>query len=170
MLLDAGADVNAEDENSRTVMHNAVGGWKSSQIPVLQLLIDVGADVNKTCRGSEIFDRTALSSAVHEGDLPAVKVLLDAGARPGSYSLETSLCRAYNGVGRHKSSLQSLDHRKLFELSKNLSTIKFIFILQLLVDAGVDTGTLDNKGREELKEILQIWKELQKIPTLLYGK
>ena len=75
--LDAGADVDAKDDEGNTALMDAAsGGWRSED--VIKLLLDAGADVDaKDDEGN-----TALMDAASGGwrNEDVVKVLLDAGA------------------------------------------------------------------------------------------
>ena len=73
VLLDAGADVDAIDNNGWRALHIAA---QNGHLEVVQVLLDAGADVHATNnRGL-----TALHTASQNGHLEVVQVLLDTGA------------------------------------------------------------------------------------------
>ena len=93
-LIDRGADMNAETNGGETPLHLAAAGgkpkcstsaWLTStcgkrkrkgNLPVVELLIDRGADMNAETNGGE----TPLERAAAYGNLPVVEFLIDRGA------------------------------------------------------------------------------------------
>ena len=75
-LLNAGADTNVSDKDSRTWLHYAVYGDCDKE--VLQTIISHGADVNATRNGNV----TALMIACWRGNIDAINELLNVGADP----------------------------------------------------------------------------------------
>ncbi len=73
MLIDAGADVNAESSLGTPLMNAATNAWN---LDIVQLLIDAGADVNKTDKDG----KTALFYAASSGNDNIVALLIKAGA------------------------------------------------------------------------------------------
>lgn len=74
LLLDSGADVNAQDQYGATALLHAA--WKPDSLPMIRLLVERGADVN----ARNGYDVTALKMAVDHGNAEMVKYLLDKGA------------------------------------------------------------------------------------------
>lgn len=74
LLLNKGADVNAQDNDSQAPLYEAclVGNLEG-----VRLLLEHGADVND---GEDVFGRTALHAAVTKGNLDIVKLLVEKGA------------------------------------------------------------------------------------------
>jgi ankyrin repeat protein len=73
LLLEAGAAVDAVDEEDNTALHLAA--W-NGHTPVVQLLLDAQASVNAA--GNE--RATALHYAAYDGHIEVVQLLLEAGA------------------------------------------------------------------------------------------
>ena len=74
VLLNTGANRNIQDADGNTWLHYAVFGDCSKE--VLQVVIDLGAEVNATNK----HNTTALMVASMKGNVDAIMVLLDAGA------------------------------------------------------------------------------------------
>jgi uncharacterized protein len=72
-LINAGADVNAKDNDGWTALHLAA---KYGDLDVVKALINAGADLNV----QDNFGRTALHWAARNGKLDIVKALINAGA------------------------------------------------------------------------------------------
>ena len=73
LLLEAGADKDAADENGQTALHAAAWNGHSE---VVKLLLEAGADKDL----ADFYWRTALHLAAAHGHSEVVKLLLDAGA------------------------------------------------------------------------------------------
>ena len=74
MLIDAGADVNMQDDKrGQTALHECVN---SNHLDIARMLIDAGADVNIQDRGGS----TALHRCAEQNRPEIVKMLIDAGA------------------------------------------------------------------------------------------
>ena len=73
LLLDRGADINAQDNTGQTALQ-----WASSlgYIEIVQKLLDRGADIN----AQDNQGRTALQETSFSGDIEIVQILLDRGA------------------------------------------------------------------------------------------
>ena len=74
MVVGAGADVNARDEDGRTAMYL---GSAAGIDGVVRMLIDAGVDVNAVCGPSR---RVALHAAAERGHSGVVGLLVGAGA------------------------------------------------------------------------------------------
>jgi len=79
MLIDEGIDVNARDEDGRTLLHVAAD---CSQKEVVKLLLDKGADVNaETHSRWSVSGLTPLHEAAGGGDHAVAELLIDGGAQ-----------------------------------------------------------------------------------------
>lgn len=74
LLISAGANVNAADEKSKTILMHFAGASRAKK-QFIEAIIAAGADVHATT----MVGRTALIEAAIEGNLQAVRVLLDSG-------------------------------------------------------------------------------------------
>ena len=80
-LIEQGADVNYEVTGDETPLINAA--W-SGHFDIVKLLVDNGADVNKSSRESYFFSsrlRTPLKMAKLEGHTDIVNYLMEKGAK-----------------------------------------------------------------------------------------
>ena len=98
-LVDAGADVNAIDQDGNPFLQQAV--WRD-HVAVARVLIDAGADVN--AKDSE--DNPLLHEAIWWGHLEVAQVLIDAGAdvnakdTDGNPLLHEAIWRGHTEVAR----------------------------------------------------------------------
>lgn len=96
LLVDAGADVNAPDQN---LLIEAV---KKKDTRFLELLLCRGARVDSTTRQCDTCfvgdENTALMFAASQGNMEAVKMLLEAGAKANKTNIHgrTALMFAYS--------------------------------------------------------------------------
>ena len=76
LLLDAGADIHAEDSDGHTPLINAVTARHHDKLDKIRILLEYGAPINQPggCRGA------ALTHAISPPDIEATKLLLDYGA------------------------------------------------------------------------------------------
>ena len=124
-LIDAGADVNHQDEFGHTVLYWAA---ESGYLETVQTLIDAGADVNLRTKDNSFNDeRTALSRAAYKGHLEIVQTLIDAGA-------DVNHQDNYRGTALIKA--VDMGHLE---------------IVQALIDAGADVNHQDHYGYTALK-------------------
>jgi ankyrin repeat protein len=119
-LINAGADVNAHDEQYDNTVPLIIASRADKEM--VQLLISHGADVNAQNK----FGTTALLDAAFHGREDIVKILLDAGADVNQHDTdgETAL---------------------LISLAKSR-----VRIAKLLIDAGANVNVQDAKGRTSL--------------------
>lgn len=154
-LLSAGASINARNQEGWTALHNAA--YRHADL--VAALVSHGADVHaRTTIGL-----TPLMAVVNAGDLEAVDVLLEAGARVNDSTLDgnsTPLALAVShghldvvarlseaGADWHfRNDLGTLLHAA----SKGRNTT--VELLQLIVDAGVPLEATDVLGNTALHE------------------
>ena len=77
VLVKAGADVNARDDQNNTALMKALGRYSHASIGVIKALIEAGADVN--ARNNEAKTALILAAAT-ESRSEAIRVLITAGA------------------------------------------------------------------------------------------
>ena len=90
LLLDKGADVNAQDKAGESVLMAAINAGRAERV---RFLLEKGADVNAKAGPKAVFGMTALMSAAHWGQVDVVKMLLVKGADVNAkgYRGETAL-------------------------------------------------------------------------------
>ena len=98
------ADVNAQGENSRTPLHEAVSGKHKSRLAVVQALLAAGAEVDRLDGNSDTPFQTAASMGA---SIEVVEALLAAGAFP----------KLVDSLGRDVlAKAESNGHRHLMEI------------------------------------------------------
>ena len=142
-------DVNHQGFENFTALHSAVYG----EAEVVQVLIDAGADIDtKNNEGN-----SPLHYACEEGSLDAVKMLVRAGAgvRDTNHAcLVLAVCYGCIEIVRYFVGLPEVDvnHRESY-LSTALHysvNNKHTDVVQVLIDAGADIDTQDNRGYSSL--------------------
>ena len=121
LLVRHGADVNYisldYDEDGPDEWSPLCAAIEFENIPVVQLLIESGADVNLTMRGvvDESDERSPLLMALHEGSIPIIKLLLENGADvncAGVYDIEKKYKEYTNDAEIHGYDPVSIDEFK----------------------------------------------------------
>ena len=157
VLLDAGADANAKDEQDMTALMRAVA--KKSSKEIIVMLLDAGADANAKDKENV----TALMFAVENNSPEIAQVLLDAGADANAKDKKkrTVLMRAVKKKSSPKlvkmllgagADVNAQDEKKRTVLvyAARYSDLE---MMKILVDAGADIRAVENG---------QIAKELEK--------
>lgn len=119
LLLQRGANINAQDIHGTTALMMASGSALSSSASAVKFLLEQGADVSLKSRSGN----TALGYAVLSGDAAAVHLLLDAGAQANIWDEE----------GR----------TPLMWSSRDAETE----IIKMLLEAGTDASLEDKEGK-----------------------
>lgn len=78
-LLEEGTPVDSENASGETALYLAA---KRGHVAVVELLLERGADINKTIESSFGSEGTALHVAVNWGHIDVVRLFLDSGADP----------------------------------------------------------------------------------------
>ena len=131
MLVDRGANVNAEDNHSQTTLHRVSGGKifaDEDRSGLAQLLMERGADVNAQNGGCD----TPLHLAFNYPDLKLVRILVDRGANVNATNLQG----------------QTPLHRML--RNENYSNEDRFSLAQLLISHGTDVNAQDDRGQTAL--------------------
>ena len=145
-------DVNHVDTNGRTALHDA-------SVDVVQVLVDVGADIE--VRDNE--GRSPLLSSTsdsYSGKLAIVKQLVEAGAGVRTLDTEGRTCLhlavyyGHSDVVRYLAGLKEveLDHANNHGQTALRVAVEYkrADLVEVLIDAGADIETTDNKGRSPL--------------------
>lgn len=94
LLLDAGANPDAENKYKQTPLADKAGAWRTDTEDLVQAMIDAGASVNHTSG----YGYTALNQAAKSGQVGVAKALIEAGAKVnltnGCYGFFTPLHNA----------------------------------------------------------------------------
>ena len=114
--LQAGADLNAQDETRLTPLHRAAG--RTEAPAVIEALLNAGADLNARA----LFDNTPLHFAADTNEAPAViEALLNAGANPNARN-------GFNDTPLHRAAL----------------TTETPAVIEALLNAGADPNVWNN--------------------------
>ncbi|MDE3000877.1 MAG: ankyrin repeat domain-containing protein [Gemmatimonadota bacterium] len=147
VLVDAGADVNAQDRDKKTPLHVASG---EGQIAAISALIEAGADPNGL--PGQV---TPIYSAARNGHVAAIRVLVDAGADVNLPDNGQAALRAASAEG-HIGVISALLE---FGVDPNATTSDgttplheaawsgHVDAVAALVEAGADTRARDKLGR-----------------------
>ena len=142
LLLEAGANINAQDVYGRTALMMVSGETLRSSASAVKFLLEQGADVNLKSRSGD----SALGCAALNGDVAVVRLLLKAGAQVNTRDEE----------GRTPLMWASRDAN--------------IEVMQMLLDAGADARLEDKEGNTaaEFVEELDDDQEKTEVLSLLY--
>jgi ankyrin repeat protein len=147
LLIDAGADLEAEDFNNMTPLAWVVNKHETAAAAVVKLLIDAGADLTKTYESD---GNTVLHWAAESGLVDIAKLLIDAGADPDAENKHAAT-PLHHAAGLHKVDIVKL----LIDAGANLDKIgsrqkqtalhmatyeEDIDIVKLLIDAGAEVN------------------------------
>ncbi|WAS96779.1 ankyrin repeat domain-containing protein [Nannocystis punicea] len=143
MLLAAGADATARDENGATALHHAARVGKSGEVARALLAAGVAVDA---------VDRAGWSALDHASDVGFATVLLDAGADPDGHAPEEGpLDRFFSGAR-----LSRVEHRRRLTAQVEGRQVD-LALLRLARGARATAGALffaAGCGRPELVEAL----------------
>ncbi|MCY1070393.1 ankyrin repeat domain-containing protein [Nannocystis sp. RBIL2] len=143
MLLAAGADATARDENGATALHHAARIGKQAEVARAMLAAGVAADA---------VDRAGWSALDHASDVGFAEVLLDAGADPDGHAPEEGpLDRFFSGAR-----LSRVEHRRRLTAQVAGRQVD-LALLRLARGARATPGALffaASCGRPELVEAL----------------
>ena len=128
ILLKAGADVNAIDNNGQTTLMRVVSNWRDNAQIKIKMLLEAGADVNAKDNGGQ----TALIK-IWPWHSEIVDVLLKAGA-----DVNTS---DNNGITALMVAVRGNDHKSV----------------DMLIEAGADINAKDNDGKTVLMNSVATW-------------
>jgi ankyrin repeat protein len=103
-LIEAGADVNSQNNSGVTPLMNAAGMGNKEAV---ELLIQKGADVNHRTSGNY----TPLMQAALVGQMEMVKILLDAGADPSVKDAGGRTATAYAEEQNHQDIAQLIKQK-----------------------------------------------------------
>jgi cytohesin len=169
-LLDAGADVNAKDNDGWTPLHIAAS---KNHREIVELLIAKGADVNAAGESSSVFiwqgGFTPLHYAAVNGHKEIVELLISKGADVNA--------KADNGLTPRDWAIKRT-HTKIADLLRThggkTSSIHFgvgdgdLAGVQALLDAGVDVNAKDENGQTPLHHAVRY--DHKEIAELLIDK
>jgi len=171
-LIQAGATVNAEDEDGNTPLHNAV---YIKSIEIVKAMIKVGADLE--AENSE--QNTALMIAVAHDDLAMMKLLMGSGAlvkasgsKKGHEVLHTAAYHSNNletikillKAGADVNGKDEVGNTPLIYAvwranSKNVGAEKMPELITLLLSAGADPNAKSERGTTPLSVVLDAQKD-----------
>jgi uncharacterized protein len=172
LLLNAGAEVNAADNNGNTaLMRGASRGYSSD---VMKLLIDRGADMNRKNKQG----RTALMLGVSNCDVGFVELLLEKGADVNAKSPDgrTALIEAASRIPQPATWSERIWYKwwSLFpgKISRvPLYTTCGLEMMKLLIKKEVDVNSKDANGATALNLARKIdSEEAREIVRLLKAK
>jgi serine/threonine-protein phosphatase 6 regulatory ankyrin repeat subunit B len=170
MLVDLSADVNAEDDQSRTPLHRVLethGHPDKDRSSLVQLLVERGAGVNVNARNEN--GETLLHWASYHGQLQFVRMLIDHGANVNAEDNQgrTPLHRASEAKGSsggdHFSIAQLLmehgadvntRHENRETPLHSASYQGQLQLVQMLVDHGANVNAENSQARTPLHRVL----------------
>lgn len=160
-LINAGANVDAQDEQKRTALMLAS---KKGHLDIVKALVNAGAALN--LQGSEggYGGNTALMYACRNGNLEVVKTLINAGShinlQGSEWTREGYTALIYAACNGHQKIVKALVHAGSdinikVELNKMTALIIFsekgsLETVKVLIDAGADVNAQDKYGKTAL--------------------
>ncbi len=170
LLIDAGVDINAQNEAGKTALMDAsVNGHTS----LVEFLLQSGADINITDKN----EKTALDYAIENGQLSVTRLLLD-NKQPSQENLnsylmaavqQTSSLNVVNEIIKRGADVNTTDKNLNSPLSMALDK-KYLMVIEALIDAGADVSRkVYSDLTQSKKPFYQVFNELVKKEEYYYN-
>jgi len=163
LFLIAGMNPNTKDKKGDPVLRHAI---QNRSLPVLEELIDAGADVNLEGQHG----RTALTWAVFDRFAEGVNVVLNHGANAASRNLAFILAASSGQIDSLRQIVKKgVDLQKVGgrALRAAASTENLIPMVKTLLDLGIDVNSQSEEGWTPLLEGVRDKAHLNMVKTLL---
>ena len=157
VLLERGADVNAQDGHRSTALHSAARSARHGRVEAIHVLLEHGADVNAQMDN----DTTPLHEAARDGTVEAIRALLEHGANVNARKNDdTTPLHEAAGNGSAEAIRILLEHGADMNTKKNDDTTVLheaarsgsVEAIRALVKLGADVNARKNDDTTALHE------------------